>query len=300
MFWLILVFVLTGVFTGFYLSRIQSIALKRSMGWFVLITLVFSTDRMLIEASAFYRMLGICCVLLGSMKGLVYAEWAGKLRLSLPRYCIFAFCWFGMDVGSFTTRRQNLSWKSDISIGLCAMLLGLSAAWLVWLLNLRQILLVFVPLSLAFHFGALRALKGGLRFAGYPVRTLFPNVFMTQGIADFWSKRWNVGYSQMMQRVVFRPIAGLAGKDIGFLAVFVISGVLHELAITLPVQTGYGLPTAYFALHGLLVLIEKKSGRSFGKISTLLLVVLPLGWLFPSTFKEEVLLYCLSAFELFS
>jgi hypothetical protein len=290
---------MAGVFAGFFLSQMQSVALKRCFGWLVLIVLVFSTDRVLIDASAFYRMLGLCCVLLASMKGLVYAEWAGKSRLSISHYCVFAFGWFGMDVGSFATRRPNLSWKADVGIGLCAMLVGLASAWFVWLMNYQSILLVFVPLSLAFHFGALRVLKGGLRLAGYPVRTLFPNVFLTQGIADFWSKRWNVGYSQMMQRVVFRPVATVAGKDMGFLAVFVISGVLHELAITLPIQAGYGLPTAYFTLHGLLVLLEKKLGRSFGKIMTLILVVLPLGWLFPAAFKEEVLLFCLSAFELF-
>lgn len=298
MFWLILVFILSGVFAGFSLSRIQSITLKRSFGWMVLIVLAFSTNRLLIDASAFDRMLGLCCVLLASMKGLVYAEWAGESRLSISHYCVFAFCWFGMDVASFQARRQNLSWKPDIAVGLYCMLIGLTTAWLVWRMDIQYILLVFVPLSLGFHFGLLRVLKGCLRFTGYPVRTLFPNVFLTKGIADFWSKRWNVGYSQMMQRVVFRPVAGVAGKDMGFLAVFVISGVLHELAITLPIQTGYGYPTAYFTLHGLLVLLENKLGRSFGRPLTLLLVVLPLGWLFPSAFKEEVLLFCLSAFEL--
>jgi len=57
-------------------------------------------------------------------------------------------------------------------------------------------------MSLGFHFGALRVLKGGLRRAGFPVRTLFPNVLKAKGVGDFWSRRWNVGYSQMMQRLV--------------------------------------------------------------------------------------------------
>ena len=43
----------------------------------------------------------------------------------------------------------------------------------------RQIFLMFLPMSLGFHFGALRVLEGALRAAG------FPNVLETRGIGDF-------------------------------------------------------------------------------------------------------------------
>jgi len=155
---------------------------------------------------------------------------------------------------------------------------------------------MFVPMSLAFHFGALRVLKGILRSAGYPVRTLFPNPLEARGIADFWSRRWNVGYSQMMQRLVGRPVRSRWGEAAGAFAVFVASGVLHELAITLPVRSGYGLPTLYFTLHGVLMLLERKWGRPVGRIPTLLLVALPIGWLFPTAFREGVIVWCLEVF----
>jgi alginate O-acetyltransferase complex protein AlgI len=141
-------------------------------------------------------------------------------------------------------------------------------------------------------------LKGLLRRAGFPVRTLFTNVLAAEGLGDFWSRRWNVGYSQMMQRVVGRPVGSVAGANAGVMAVFIGSGLLHELAITLPVRSGFGLPTLYFIIHGGLTILEGKMGRQFGRVPTLLAVVLPIGLLFPPAFQNEVIARCLGVFDL--
>jgi alginate O-acetyltransferase complex protein AlgI len=242
-------------------------------------------------------MVGICCALLGGMKGLVYAEWAGADLLSVRRYGVFGLLWFGMDPASFKNRREGLGWKRDVRVGLLLMLAGTLGAWLVWAMEWRQIFIMFLPMSVGFHFGALRVLMGSLRAAGFPVRTLFPNVLETQGIGDFWSRRWNAGYSQMMQRLVGRPVETVLGANAGLMAVFLTSGLLHELAITLPVRSGFGMPTVYFTLHGILTLIERRRGRSFGRIPALLAVILPLGWLFPTTFQSEVIARCLGVFD---
>ncbi|HEY8962179.1 MAG TPA: MBOAT family protein [Luteolibacter sp.] len=271
--------------------------MKRLAGWLILALLIVGTDRVMAASEPLLRMIGLCCVLLGGMKGLVYAEWAGSQRLPFTRYAVFAFLWFGMDPGSFQTRRVRLDWKDDIRLGLLLMTLGTLGAWCVWAMEWRHIVLMFVPMSLGFHFGALRVLKGALRAAGFPVRTLFPNVLETCGIADFWGKRWNVGYSQMMQRLVGRPVRDKLGEGAGLMAVFLGSGLLHELAITLPVRAGFGLPSLYFTLHGLLTLWEKRRGRPIGKLPALLAVMLPLGLLFPPAFQREVIARCLEVFE---
>lgn len=264
-------------------------------GWLVVIGLVAAAHFALFEVDPIFRMIGICVVLLAGMKGLVYRAWGGSL--AWPSYGVFCFAWFGMDPGSFVKRRVGLTWKDDIKVGVILMAVGTILAWFVWVMDWRQVLVMFVPMSLGFHFGALRVLKGGLRKAGYPVRTLFPNVLKTTGLGDFWSRRWNVGYSQMMQRVVGRQVAERWGRGAGIFSVFLVSGLLHEVAITLPVQEGYGLPTIYFSLHGALVLVEAKWGISFGKIASLLLVAGPLGFLFPSTFQTEVIARFLLVFE---
>lgn len=294
----IIFLVLLGVASGPLLARVKQDAVRRLAGWFLVVAGVITAHVVLLGADPIARMVGICCVLLGTMKGLVYAEWARGRSLPIHRYLVFSFAWFGMDPGTFRVRREGLSWRRDLGWGIALMIVGTLGAWLVWVVQWRQILVMFLPMSLGFHFGALRVMKACLRAAGFPVRTLFPNLLEAQGIGDFWSKRWNVGYSQMMQRVVGRPLEAKFGSSPGVMAVFVASGLLHELAITLPVQNGYGLPTAYFVLHGALALIERSSGRSFGKVFALLTVMLPLGMLFPPAFQEEVIARCLHVFAL--
>jgi alginate O-acetyltransferase complex protein AlgI len=262
--------VLIGIAAGPILANAKTTYLRRTYGWLLLIMLLINVHLALMGYDSFTRMVGICCVLLGGMKGLVYAEWAKTEKLTLPRYAIFSFFWFGMDPGTFRFKNPKLRWKSDIAIGSLLTVIGLAGSWLIANLEWKNIIIMFIPLSLGFHFGVLRILKGTLRYFGFPVRTLFPNLLETNGIADFWSRRWNIGYSQMMQRIVGRPIESIAGKSAGVMAVFFISGLLHEVAITLPVMSGFGLPTLYFTLHGFLTLLEKKWNRPLGKIPTLI------------------------------
>jgi len=295
--WAIPSLVIAGIVAGPVLADVEKPWVRRLAGWLVLAAVTAGADFALSGNDPLCRMIGICCVLLGGMKGLVYAEWAGTERLPIPRYTVFAFFWFGMDPASFRNRREGLSWKGDVKLGLLLMLAGTLGVWLVWAMEWRLIFLMFLPMSLGFHFGALRVLKGALRVAGFPVRTLFPNVLETRGIGDFWSRRWNVGYSQMMQRLVGRPVEMLAGANAGMMAVFTASGLLHELAITLPVRSGFGLPTVFFTSHGILAVLEKWRGRPFGKIPAFLAVILPLGLLFPPGFQTGVIARCLEIFD---
>jgi alginate O-acetyltransferase complex protein AlgI len=78
---------------------------------------------------------------------------------------------------------------------------------------------------------------------------------------------------------------------------FLASGLLHEIAISLPVGAGFGLPLSYFALHGALMLAERRleeSGRPLsrhkwlGRAWTLFWLVAPLPILFHRPFLEGV------------
>src|SRR5207302_1830616 len=86
--------------------------------------------------------------------------------------------------------------------------------------------------------------------------------FSVQFCSGLWRNRWNLGFRQLAHELIFRPLhRTLGGGAAGFL-VFVASGLIHDLVISLPAHAGYGLPTAYFVLQGVGMTIEHSS---FGK-----------------------------------
>lgn len=96
--------------------------------------------------------------------------------------------------------------------------------------------------------------------------------------------------------MLYRPLDGRLGRGASILLVFVFSGLLHDMAISLPVHAGYGLPTIYFVLHGLLVLVEEALARRghpirglFGRVWTFLWIFAPLPLLFHRPFVGRVL-----------
>jgi hypothetical protein len=84
---------------------------------------------------------------------------------------------------------------------------------------------------------------------------------------------------------------------------FLASGVIHDVVISFPARGGYGLPTGYFMLQGLGVLIErsplgKRLGLSSGIRGRLLAVIFagaPAFILFHPPFVRGVILPFLSA-----
>ena len=91
-----------------------------------------------------------------------------------------------------------------------------------------------------------------------------------------------------------RPL-GLNGA---MLVVFLASGLIHELVISVPAHGGYGLPTLYFLIQGAGVLLEHSAvGRRLhlrrrfaGWCFTLGFVALPVFWLFHPPFVMRVIL----------
>jgi alginate O-acetyltransferase complex protein AlgI len=104
-------------------------------------------------------------------------------------------------------------------------------------------------------------LAGAWRLRGVACEALFRAPLRSQNLGEFWARRWNLAFSQMTAIAVYRPLAHRLGRGPALMAGFGLSGILHEMAISVPVRAGFGLPLAYFMLHGGLVLIERKLAR---------------------------------------
>ena len=100
----------------------------------------------------------------------------------------------------------------------------------------------------------------------------------------------------MSHDFVFKPLLRRIGPTGATLAAFSASGLIHELVISVPASGGYGLPTAYFLLQGLAVVVERSGlganlglGRGVGgRTFTWLVAGIPVYALFHPAFIERV------------
>jgi alginate O-acetyltransferase complex protein AlgI len=174
-----------------------------------------------------------------------------------------------------------------IALGTALFLLTL-LAWRLIASPVLATVLLLPALSFLLHFGAFGVLAGLWRAAGADVGPLFRAPWRAESLGEFWSRRWNLAFSEMTALAVYRPIAVRAGRKAALATAFLFSGLLHEVAISLPVRAGYGRPLLYFAIHGVLTQMERERGP-FGRMVTLLAVVLPLPLLFHPPFLRGVI-----------
>jgi len=175
------------------------------------------------------------------------------------------------------------------------LILAARLAWTTTHSRLIATLLLLPGLSLVVHFGLCSLLAGFWRARGVPCEALFRAPVRSENLAEFWGRRWNLAFSEMTAIAVYRPLSPRAGRGAALFASFLVSGLLHEMAISLPVRAGFGLPLLYFATHGALVLVERalaRAGRpiggALGRAWTLAALALPLPLLFHRPFLEGI------------
>lgn len=179
---------------------------------------------------------------------------------------LYAYLWPGLDPRPFEKRCLDQGWQAGAGAwfvrGFPTAALGVVGLLLVALRSdlpqqARCLAAVGCILTIV-HLGYSDVLSSLLRLAGFPVTRLFDHPLAADSLNDFWTRRWNRPFVEM-NRLLFRPLLKpLLGRQGTVVALFLISGLLHELALSFPAGAGWGGPLAYFALHGVLMLVETR------------------------------------------
>ena len=115
------------------------------------------------------------------------------------------------------------------------------------------------------HFGSFHLIALFWQARGVAAQPIMSKPIVSRTLSEFWGKRWNLGFRQLAYDLIFRPLHKRVGVAAASLLVFLASGVIHDLVISLPARGGYGLPTGYFILQGLGVTLERSGfGQHLG------------------------------------
>lgn len=218
--------------------------------------------------------------------------------------------WPGMAIGDFLPRQTQVvpptrrEWTFAILktfLG-AAILGGLLRNW-AWGTPYVAGWVGMIGIAFLLHFGMFHLLSCAWRQTGRAAEPLMHWPIAARNIADFWGRRWNAAFRDVAQQAFFRPLARRYGTTLATWAVFVFSGVVHEIAITVPVQAALGLPMLYFLIQAAGLMCERSDlGRGLGlgtglrgRLFAIAVVVLPVPLLFPPPFVCGVVLPFLHA-----
>jgi membrane bound O-acyltransferase family protein len=282
---------------AFLVSRAEPSSTSRCAAWALVVLAVGAGHYVTTAQPAGFRMLVLIGSLFCAMKALVSVESRARAGTRLPpvRWAAFATLWPGMRPALVARLQPGRSGAAAmLETGLAYVAVGTTLfllARLTWHRTGSAVLstvLLLPALSFLLHFGAFGVVAGLWRAAGADVAPLFRTPWRSESLGELWSRRWNLAFSEMTSVAVYRPLADRVGRRAALVAAFLFSGLLHEVAISLPVRAGFGGPLLYFAIHGLLTQVEREHGP-FGRAATLLAVVLPLPLLFHRPFLQGVI-----------
>ncbi|MES2996880.1 MAG: MBOAT family protein [Verrucomicrobiota bacterium] len=204
----------------------------------------------------------------------------------------FLLFWPGMNFREFV--RKPAGKRPLVLRGCINLAIGIVLTWFV----ARHVPHRFFATWIAM-IGFIWALHGGVitlaaafwRWRGRDVNPLMFEPLLATSLADFWGRRWNRAFRDFSHRFLFQPTVGKLGARGAMLVVFFISGLLHEVVVTVPARGGYGLPTLYYLLQGIGMIVETRlPARSLvlRRLFAFVVLVVPLSLGFPAEFVRNV------------
>src|SRR5688572_24534719 len=251
----------------------------------------------------------MAAALYASCKWLTYRRADERAQARPWRRVAYLVAWPGMDATAFLNGRPGEAGRAIEWFSAAAKTtFGTVLLWTVAppLLGRSQWLAGWIAMAgvvFVLHFGVFHLLSLAWRQAGVDAKPIMRNPLRSTSLAEFWGRRWNIAFHELAASFTFTPLRQWLGLRAATVAVFIVSGLVHELVITLPAHGGYGLPTLYFLLQAAGLATERSAiGRQLGLgqgmrgwIFAAVTAAAPAVLLFPPPFIHRVVVPMLGA-----
>ena len=231
-----------------------------------------------------------------ALAGMLFFALKALLMLKAEKGSLgFLLLWPGMDVTGFERRCLPDGRARDWVVrgATCLALgFGLMAVGHQMVDRFLGTWVAMVGLILALHCGVFALLAAAWRTAGRDVVPIMQAPLLACSVTDFWGGRWNRAFSDAATVLVLKPSGRRIGVRAATFLVFLLSGLAHELVISVPAGAGHGGPTAYFVLQGVAVVWERGCplrARWLWRLRAWAVLILPLPLLFPRPFVMQVM-----------
>jgi alginate O-acetyltransferase complex protein AlgI len=250
----------------------------------------------------------VCGALFFGIKWLTWRRTPAP-EATLGRHLGYLFAWPGLDAAAFL-RGEHPS-RPPVTEWLDAAAKCAAGTAVLWGIvpripahdELTRGWVGMIGVVLALHFGSFQLLSCAWRAAAVEARRLMNAPLLSQSVSEFWGRRWNTAFRDLTHRFLFRPLTAAFGPRTALAIGFLFSGMIHELAISVPAGAGYGGPTLFFCLQVPAIFVERSGfGRKFGLghgwrgwLFAAAVLVAPAGLLFHPPFVRNVVLPFLDA-----
>jgi hypothetical protein len=196
------------------------------------------------------------------------------------RVAAYMFAWPGMDAQAFLNRISSRPRVDEWILAFAKLLCGLLLLYGVVPAIPGDYPYIqgwtgMIGIVLILHFGIFHLLSCFWRYRRIDARPLMNAPLISTSLAEFWGRRWNTAFRDLTHRFLFRPLITRLGAKAALAIGFIVSGLVHDVVISIPAGAGYGGPTAFFLIQGAAIFIERTpAARRLG------LGRGPTGWLF--------------------
>jgi hypothetical protein len=229
------------------------------------------------------------------------AKWSNESATLVLGYL---FLWPGMNATRFLDTAgptPNPPAIREWLAGTTNFIAGAAVFWLAkyWIAPSNQIWLGWAGMIgtiLMLHFGSFQLLSCAWRSGGVDAQPLMNQPIRSTSVTEFWGRRWHTAFRDLTYQFIFRPLTRRMNPVLALCVGFFISGLIHELVITVPAGGGYGGPTAFFCIQAAAILFERSDwGKSVGLghawpgwLFTAVALLLPVQLLFPNAFVTRI------------